>query len=225
MNTDESNEQLSARSMKRRVGAIVCAIGAVQLLYGIVAAPRGTVKFEILGLIIGVLILKGSARAIAVVRWIALLSAGAILLEPIKPFVLEPAQFILVQLRLHSMELASSYVPSLLSVAMVVATAVGLSHPAVLRAQASAGQKVRSARIPLALGLAIAFVACFLEYRFLTGEEAQRASRTAAEQYGPRFQYFTNSIQFQLGTPKRVHATVQAWNENEILVIPVEWRK
>lgn len=224
MNSDESKEQSPDRSTLRRIGAIVCALGLVQLVYGIANAPKGMVRLEGFGLIVGLLILFGNYRVIAVVRWLALLTSGMLILEPIKPFVLLPSELTLVQLRLYPMAAATLYAPAFLSVAIVLTAAVGLSRRPVLAALAEAGRKVRSAHVPLALGLILAFGFSFLQYRILTGETARHASALAAERYGPKYKYYTNSVTVQYGAGERAEATVQAWNANEVLTIPVEWK-
>ncbi len=77
---------------------------------------------------------------------------------------------------------------------------------------------------PLVLGAVGAAVLAVVTVLALGSEDAQRAEQIAAAQLGPGYQYYTNAIHFSAGGgTSRVQATVQAWNDQEVLAVPVQW--
>ncbi|MFC0251276.1 hypothetical protein [Massilia consociata] len=224
-NTDPAYARARARAIVRSTGILVCALGLAQLVLGLASAPKGTFRFELLGLIVGLLILFGNMRALALVRWLALFAVGASLLELLKPVILMPFDLIVTQLRLFPGQTAMLYLPHLLGALAVLLVAVRLSHPQVLSARAVAGLKAPATRLPLALGIVLALGVCFLQYRALNGEDAGRARQLAADKFGPRYQYHTQYLHIQFGENAGVSATVHAWNDKEVLRIPVQWRR
>ena len=224
MLSSEHPDQPRLRQALRFTGTIVCALGIAQLLLGLFSAPRDTIRFELLGLIAGLLILYGRPRVLAVVRWLALFCVGSALLDIIKPMLLMPFDLSVAQLRLLPAAAAMFYLPLVLNAALVLVIAVRLDDRDALPAPDGARRKNIRTRLPLILGAVLALGVCFTQYRILNGEEAQRARQMVAEKYGPRYRYYTNFVHFQFGSREHVAATVQAWNDNEVLLIPVQWK-
>jgi hypothetical protein len=42
---------------------------------------------------------------------------------------------------------------------------------------------------------------------------------------GPDYRYFTNSLNKTMGEHTLVSAGVQAWNDHEVLSVPVQWQE
>ena len=220
-----------SRWIARRAGWFVIGLGIADLAYGIVFAPPGTINVRIFGLLAGLLILFGGLKVHAVVRWLALLAIGGMLLGPVLPFVVVPASLTLTQMRLYPIPFALSCIPWLLWMAMLGIAAGALSHPVLLAARVRAGRPVHSARIPLVIGIVLAVVAAVVQVRVLDGEAGRKASRLVAERLGPGYRYYTQTLQYTRpikaapGKPAVVSATVQAWNEREVLNVPVRWEE
>lgn len=136
-----------------------------------------------------------------------------------------PADLALVQLRLAPTAFAAYYVPLLISLAAVAFMARQLGQAPILAEREAAGRKLRDMRIPLALGLVFAVLAGGLQYRVLNGSDARQAKQVATDKLGPAYHYYTNSIAIGGGAKTRVSATVQAWNDNQVLQVPVQWEK
>ena len=213
------------RPEQRSTGAIVCALGVVQLLLGLFSAPKGSIKFELLGLIAGLLIWYGSPRVLAVVRWLALFCVGGALFEIVKPTLLMPVDLTFTQLRLLPAAAAMFYLPLFLSAAVVLVIALRLGDGDDLPAPAGTRRNMLRTCLPLILGAVLVLGVGVTQYRVLNGDDAQQARQMVAEQYGPRYRYYTNFVHFQFGGSGHVAATVQAWNANEVLLIPVRWKK
>lgn len=220
-----------ARWIARRAGLFVIGLGIADLAYGIVFAPPGMINFRIIGILAGLLILFGGMKVHAVVRWLALLVTGGMLLGPVLPFVVVPASLTLTQIRLYPIPFALSCIPWLLWMAMMGIAAGALGHPLLLAARVRAGRPVHSARIPLVIGVVLAVGAAVVQVRILDGEAGRKASRLVAERLGPGYRYDTQTLQYTRpitaapAKPTVVSATVQAWNEREVLNVPVRWEE
>lgn len=228
---NETAPPQDSRWIARRAGWCVIGLGIADLAYGGLSAPPGMINFRIVGILAGLLILFGGLKVHAVVRWLALLVIGGMLLGPILPFVVVPASLTLTQIRLYPIPFALSCIPWLLWMAMMGVAAGALSHPLLLAARVRAGRPVHSARIPLVIGIVLAAGAAVVQVRVLDGEAGRKASRLVAERLGPGYRYYTQTLQYTRpitaasAKPAVVSAMVQAWNEREVLNVPVRWEE
>jgi len=219
-------QQAAARAIVRRTGLIVILLGVAQLILGLINASGGTLRFEVMGIIWGLLIYFGNARVIGVLRWLAILGLAGWLIEPVKTFLLAPVDLTLAQLRLYPGTVMMEYlVPVLIPAAITVLTAMRLNWPEVKAAQVAAGRQPSDGRRPFVLGLLFALSASGLQYRILSGAEARHARQMAAAQLGSGYKYYTNSLSVFVGSRTTYSATVQAWNGKEVLQVPVRWQK
>jgi hypothetical protein len=227
LSAQEQDQALDAAALTiaKRAGLLVIALGIVDTIHGFVSAPEGTLHFRIGGLLVGVLMLFGGLRILAVVRWLSLLAAAVLLTGVLTSFFVVPVGLTLAQIRLYPMAFAAGCIPGAVSIAIALVAAVRLSHPQLLAARARVGRSVHSARIPLVLGTVLAIGGAYLEYRVLDSEAAHKASRAVAEKLGPDYHYFTNSLNRTIGKPSKYSATVQAWNDRAVLSVPVRWEE
>jgi hypothetical protein len=223
---NEANKELDAAlTIAKRASMIVIALGLVELVRGIVVAPAGTLNFQVGGLLVGLLMLFGGLRILAVVRWLALLALAVLLCGQLVALILVPVDLILTQVRLYPAAFAASFIPWLVPMAIAAIAALRLSHPLLLTAWTRAGRRVHAARIPLVLGVVCAMGSAWFLYGMLDGEAGQKASRIAADRLGPGYKYFTNSVNKTTGKHTVISATVQAWNDHEVLLVPVKWQE
>jgi hypothetical protein len=221
----ERSESDAALAIAKNAGLAVIGLSVADIIHGLVSAPDGVVNFRIGGLLVGLLMLFGGLRILALVRWFALLAVAALLGGLLASAAVVPAGLTLAQIRLYPMAFASDCIPWSVSVAIALVAALRLGHPQLLAARARAGRTVHSARIPLVLGAIIAIGIGCVEYRVLNGEAAHKASGAVAQKLGPGYRYFTNSLNKNFGTPAKYSATVQAWNDREVLTVPVRWQE
>jgi hypothetical protein len=223
---DTDYQQAAARAIVRRTGLIIILLGIAQLILGLLNASLGSIRFDVMGIIWGLLIYFGNARVIAVLRWLAILGLAGWLIEPFKAFLLAPVDLTLAQLRLYpGAVMMENLVPVLIPAAITALTAMRLSWPEVKAAQIAAGRQPSTGRLPFALGLALTLIAGGLQYLVLSGEEARHASQLAAGQLGSGYRYYTNSLSVFVGSSTAYSATVQAWNDKEVVQVPVRWQK
>lgn len=200
-------------------------LGVVELVYGIINAPPGVLKLNVFGLVTGLVLFFGSVRVASVIRWLASLAlapaAGAVL----QGFVVAPIDLTLTSIRLLPLQMLMMYLPMLYMLGMVVFLVLALNRDEFFAARAAAGRKVRDLRIPFAVGVVIAVTIMVMQFKALYGDDAARATQMVSARLGPSYQYYTNSIVYQFGDKPRVGATVQAWNDNEVYLIPVQWER
>src|SRR3954464_11872542 len=98
---DTDYQQAAARAIVRRTGLIIILLGVAQLILGLLNASWGNIRFDVMGIIWGLLIYFGNAPVIAVLRWLAILGLAGWLVEPFKAFLLAPADLTLAQFRLY----------------------------------------------------------------------------------------------------------------------------
>lgn len=227
MSAQEQDQALddAALTIAKRAGLLVIALGIVDTIHGFVSAPEGTFHFRIGGLLVGVLMLFGGLRILAVVRWLSLLAVAVLLTGVLMSFFVVPVGLTLAQIRLYPMSFAAACIPGAVSIAIALVAAVRLSHPQLLAARARTGRTLHSARISLVLGTVLAIGGAYLEYRILDSEAGRKASRAVAEKLGPDHKYFTNSLNKTIGKRTVISATVQAWNDREVLSVPVRWEE
>ena len=214
------------RQLVRRTGVVVIAFGIVELLYGFSKAPKGTINFEVVGLLAGLAIYFGGLRLHSLVRWLACLTISSGIGILVQPVLLAPMSLTLAQLRLHPLGVAAYYIPILVSLGLAAYVARRLGLPPVLDARAAAQRKVRDMRIPLALGLVLAIGGLLVLYKMLNGEDARRAAQLAADKMGPAYNYYTNHLNIvKADGQTTVIAGVQVWNDKQVLHLPVQWKR
>jgi len=206
-----------------QLGAILVILGIVELCWGIYAAPKGQFKLNFGFLLCGLLILFGNMRIVSGVRWLAWLALAPAAIDLLAPFFLTPMGLLLTEIRLATFQFMATTLTSLVAFCAIVLVIRRLGSAPVLAARVSAGRKLRDMRIPFALGVTLAAFLQITAAVILYGDNARKAEQMVAERMGPRYQYHTNFIGASYGDEKYVQATVQAWNENELLLIPVRW--
>ncbi|WP_342120542.1 hypothetical protein [Pseudoduganella sp. OTU4001] len=211
------------RIILQRTGALVFALGIVEFYLGWTSAPPGTFRFQIFGMLIGLLVVFGNSRAISGVRWLAWLALLPAAVFLVSTYALLPASLLLAQMRFVPGQFTIEVGKQLLVVAVVILLIRQLGSAPVLAARAAEGRKVRNMRIPLAIGGVLALSVTIMEARVLNNADAAKAVQLAAAHVGPGYEYFTNRLFYQYGKQNIVNARVQAWNERELIEIPVRW--
>lgn len=224
MHTDASPTHAVARTIIRRTGLAVAVLGAIQLALGLMPGGDGGIHFHVVGLFCGLLLCYGSPRIVALVRWLAIFALVGWIVEPFKTLLLAPVGLAFVQLRLAPGSVLMDALPVLLPAAIVIVIAFQLSRAEVMTAQVAAGRKPSTGRVPLMLGLVLTLGAVGVEYYVLNGVAAHHASELAARQFGAGYQYYTKSLSMYLDERRGYTATVQAWNDKEVRLIPVQWK-
>lgn len=224
--TIDNASSSQGRVILRRTALIVLALGAIELLYALYQAPPGQVQIQFLGLLIGALLYFGSLRVVGVVRWLACLALVPAVAALLTPLWIVPTDLTLTQIRLYPGQFFAQFVPTLIVSGVIVLVVRQLGRAPVLAARAEAGLPRRDTRIPLVLGAVLMAIGLVFMHRTLQNPDAQRARDMVAAKMGPNYRYFTNRMHIMVtGDTRSVNATVQAWNDKEVLQMPVHWQE
>lgn len=220
--------QLTYQQIMNRVGSVLLIAGLLDLLFSLWQATTSghfVIKFNLLAILCGVFLLKGSLRAAWVTRWLAVISlvaiTGNVLLLPLgEPVALTLAKF---RLMTADMLMATGFVAALLVLAVWVMRQLGKAP--VRAATEESGGKWRGNLVPAVLGMAVVAVMGVGVVQGLSGEGPQRAMRMAAQQHGNAFQYTTSwySVTRSSSGVTSRRAVVTAWNDKEIRFVNVGW--
>lgn len=211
------------RSLLRWIGTIVMVVGVLELVYGLFAAPAGTVKFQVTFLLLGCVVFFGGLRTAAVVAWLAWLALVPALGMILQIFVVMPFDLVLTSMRLNPWYMPGLVIQFAISFGVAAFLALELRRGAFIDALLAAGDKVRNMRIPLGLGALIALTLLGLQLKMLNGVDADKAKELVAAELGPQYQYYASYVGYEFGAKSNAVATVEAWNDKEIRTVPVRW--
>ncbi|GGC66018.1 hypothetical protein [Undibacterium terreum] len=209
------------------VGRVLVIIGVIDIaamIYCIANGVSYASSLNIFALIAGIFLLRGSLRAASIVRWWIIFALPAMVVFSIVSPLSQPLGLTLVQMRLAPASYFGQLSLSIAVCALMFWVIRQLGRPPVLAARLASGRPQRDIRIPLALGTVIAIGGAGLVVMLLGGQSAAHASSLVAEQMGAHYRYYTNSISIVRNSDgTQISASVIAWNEKEVINVPVQW--
>ncbi len=213
----------------RRVGKVLIAIGLADIAYMIYCIVNGisySSSLNVFAVIAGFFLLRGSLRAVAIVTWFGIfLVSGLGCLVLLWPFF-QPLELTFLQFKLNPISFSTSVTIGVLLLCFICWVVRELRRAPVLAARAQAGAKISSPRIPAIIGVVLVMVLMIVLKITLNGETAQRVKQMAAKELGQGYKYNVNSLNIMHNSQgKFVSATVTAYNDKEIRVIPVSWEE
>ncbi len=209
----------------RSTAHLLIAFGILELIYGQWSAPSGQINFRITLLAVGIALYFGSATVIAVIRWLALFSLVTVFAMPLQQVLLIPIDLTTTQLRLHPGLTIMYFAPLIVAALVIPVIASRLNSEMVKETLRAHGKNISGPLVPVVLGLLLMVgTTVFLRNTF-EGADAARATEMAASKFGSKYKYFTNQINVVTKDGTTVYATVQMWNDNEALQVPVHWRR
>jgi len=209
----------------RSAAYLLIAVGILELIYGLWTAPPGQIKLNFLLLAVGLVLYFGGTRAIAVIRWLALLTVVPAVLMPVQQMLLAPLELTIVQFRLYPGQVIAFLVPMLVSAVVAVVLAWRLNGEPVKAALRAHGRVPASPIVPVVLGLLLIIGSTAFLRHMLNGPDAVQAADMVAKRFGTKYKYFTNGLNVVNNNGTTVYATVQMWNEKEAIQVPVNWRR
>jgi hypothetical protein len=222
-----SMEEQSYRSILRRAGLVLVAVGLVDIgwmIYCIINGITYSSSLNIFAVVAGILLIRGGLKTAGIVLWLALFFVSAFAaLVVIFPF-LQPVGLTLAEIRFNPVGVGTSVFFAVVIVAALYWVARELGREPILVAREGAGLKRGSARVPMLCGVGVVVVGSVALLVFLGGESADRAKREAAEQVGPGFALHVTSMMIRESRHHRsVSAVVAAWNDKELRKLSVHW--
>lgn len=209
----------------RSTAHLSIAAGFVELAYGQWAALPGQIKLDFMWLAVGLALYFGSDRVIAVIRWIALVAVVPSVVMPLQQALLAPLDLTIVQFRLYPKQVIMFFLPLVTSAVLTSVVAWRLNSEPVKAALRACGRGAGGPAVPVVLGLLLIIGTTSFLYNTLHGPDATQAAEMAAKRFGTKYKYFTNRLSVVNNNGTTVYATVQIWNDQETLQVPVQWRR
>jgi hypothetical protein len=221
-------EEQAYPAILKRVGGVLVVVGLFDLgvmIYCIVnrLSYRSSLIF---GLVFGVLLIRGSLRAAATVRWFCVFFLCACIVGMFAWPAIQPVDLTLTQFRLKPASFAGNVAYFIFTLVLLKWIISELGREPVRMASKAAGLKSRDMRLPVALGIALVIGIAVSSNFFLKGESAERAKSMAERAAGPGYKMHVSSLRIStIDGQKSVSAVVTAWNDQEIKDIPVHWQE
>ena len=215
------------RSILKRVGIVLIALGIIDLVYFFHVRPAAGQSYSsssIILTIVGVMFLRGYLRAVPfVIGATALLLSyfvGSLLVLP-----LQPAQLLATQWELEPVILSLWLLYKIAAIAACLWVYVQLQTESVRRATLKVDRLVDRLTHPKMLFiLGLAFILLVAGSMELTrrSESGIQALEIAQVQHGKDYQYYLTGIRWQ---EAQVRANLIAYNDREIKPVTVEWNR
>lgn len=207
----------------KRAGIALIIISMLDVLYMAYAVMSGesySASVNILAVIAGVLLVRGSLRPVRIVTWFCAFilvcfgGVACVILPMMQPFDL-----FLTNLKLNPIQVVVKFLIMIGTYAIVVWCYRQLRSPVVQEALKQSGRKHGAPKTAFALG-AIVFIALATMMFTVFKHPMERAEAIAKQQMGSNYKYATESIQW---SGKQGRATVAAYNNDEIKKVEVKW--
>ncbi len=220
-------ESRSYRSILKRVGAVLALIGVLDIgvtVYCIIHEIPYRSNLNLFALIAGILLLRGSLRTAAIVRWFGVFFLSASIATLFAWPAGQPMDLTLTKIRLDPGGFIADVACLLLIFALLYWVIAELGREAVQVAGDSAGIKRRDMRFPVGVGIALVICLAALLHTFLGGGSAEHVKSMAEKLVGPGYKLHVSSMRVsKSGDTESVSGVVTAWNDQEIREIAVHW--
>jgi hypothetical protein len=207
------------RAILDRVGTTLILLGVVQVYlaiwkffystpqkeletYGVVIFPFLLITIIWGGLFFvtpGILLLRGGLKTAKYLRYLALFSLAAYALGGLLMPFLQPLGYYHTLFSLSPLSLLSEWWGTLVYVAFFYWLQNLLGRPAIMDAQVDVRINPASTQPPLWIGCACALITLAALYWSLHGSSSDEAIQRVKAKYGTRYEYFVNSIHWNLG--------------------------
>lgn len=158
------------------------------------------------------------------ITWISAFFVAVFAVIPFLFLLLQPLDFTLLQIRLYPGSVALAVGVWIFIMALLAWVLGELKKESFIKAYILAGKKTRLLRTPLVLGFLLLVILAFVFQINLSGKMGQIALAKASEKLGPNYKYFVSALQVNYSSQgKLVSATVTAYNDQEIRVVPLRW--
>jgi hypothetical protein len=213
----------------KRAGAVLLAAGLIDgaaATYCLANSIFYPSPLSVFGVVAGVFLLRGSARAALLVRSVASFLLAAIGGTAIAAPLIWPLGLIMTAIRLDPGAFLWPAAPVACAAGLFIWVVRELGRQPVRDAIATAGIRRWDMVLPAQAGAGVVFLAGMLLWLALHGQSAAVATQMALEQMGPGYRYQLTWIgRSSDAQGKSVDGIVTAWNETEIKKIIFHWRE
>ena len=207
----------------KKAGIVLLIVGIIDIafmVYAIANKVSYSSSFNIFAVIVGILLLRGSARTARVVRWFSIFLTVAFVGVLIVVPLATPLDLLVTQWKLHTAQSLGSIVFGLAAIGLIIWVYRQLSTSESLGVLSEAGFRTGRPTSAYIAGSVLLALAAGLSIGFLNGETARKAEALAEEQLGPRYSYHVSSMSMSGSSGS---AWVVAYNGDEIKNIQVQW--
>jgi hypothetical protein len=211
----------------KRVGVVVLVLGLIDIavmVYCIVNGIAYSSGLNVLAVVAGIFLIRGSLRAASIIRWFAFFFAGAVIAALVALPFLQPVDLTLTEIRLNPVTSIASAIYLVIYLVLFFWIARTLGDKSVKAAWIAAGTKLADVRVAAVAGVCVVLVVVVGVNYLLNNEAAVYAKSIAEKQLGPGFRYHVTSISYeQNGQGSSYNGVVTAWNRDEVRDVPVQW--
>jgi hypothetical protein len=211
----------------KRAGTVLLVVGIVDIgvmIYCIASGTSYSSSFNIFAVVAGVLLLRGSLKTAAVVRWFSLFMLSAFVSTALVFPAVQPLGLTYTELKLAPVAFAVGLLLFGAVLALLVWLQRQLGSPPVRTALVASGAKLRSPWVPVAIGIGLALVLAAVSTWIQRTDSAARAVLEAKAKLGPSYQFHVSSLNYEsTSAGVSVSGVVTAWNELEVKDVPFSW--
>lgn len=223
----EALEGQSYRSILWRVGVALVVVGLLDIgwmIYCIIQRISYSSSLNLFAVIAGILLMRGSLRTAAWVRWFGMFFLSAAVAMLCLWEALQPVSLTLTEFRLGPGRFIGLATLTVSLIAFFYWGVKELGRKEVHAASLAAGVKLPNMRFPAGLGIALVVGLVVTLNVFINGETGQRMERLAEKQVGSGYKFHVTTLSISNPGPNEsVSGVVTAWNDNEIRDIPIHW--
>lgn len=170
--------------------------------------------------------MRGSLRAASITRWFSVfMLTGFITFLFAWPFM-QPIGLSLTQIRLSPG--TTLFASAIMVIVMLILSWLTkeLGSEPIQIARANAGKKKRNMYIPAGIGFSFVVVLAIFVIILIGGKTAEHAKSIARKELGSNYHFHVSNLNIATSSKGTyVNAIVTAWNDNEIINLPVEWNE
>jgi hypothetical protein len=193
------------------------------MIYSISIGRSYSSSFNILAVIAGIFLMRGSLGAVRVVTWFTAFSitgflAAIVLLVPF----FQPLDLSIAQIRFHPTYCCISIIIGLFLIGLLFWIYKELRSPLIIQALSAHGKNTRAPKSALIVGGLLVIIISIVINLTLKGEASHKAIALARGQLGLQYKYHLRAMHWE---GDHVRADVTAYNQAEIKTIEVQWDK
>ncbi|MBD2743850.1 hypothetical protein [Coleofasciculus sp. FACHB-1120] len=213
------------RAILKRVGIVLIAVGILDiayLVYCISQQKSYSSSLNILAVVGGVFLFRGSLRAVHIVTWFAAFMLSYFVSVFILLPFLKPAELWGTEFRLDPVGLCLSLLLTITLIALHFWIYTQLRAAPVVSESFNSGHSASTPKFAFILGVALVVLPAGMMHFTRGGAAGAKAVEIARTQYGQDYKYHLTGMSWSNGN---VRASLTAYNEQEIKPVQVEWEQ
>jgi hypothetical protein len=213
------------RAILKRVGIVLITVGILDIAYVVYCISQGqsySSFFNILSVVAGVFLFRGSLRAVPIVRWFAAFMLSNFVSELIVLPFLQPAELWVIQFRLDPIALCRQLLLIITLIGLHSWIYTQLRAAPVVSASYNSGHSASTGKLAFILGVALLVLPVGMMHFISGGAAGAKAVELARAKYGQDYKYHLTGMSWSNGS---VQVSLTAYNEQEIKRVQVEWQQ